>query len=288
VPKSYQPVRSPRLARSAAAAVVALVVLGVVYLVTTKHVPLIPEPTSCTAVADRQALPLTVSQAGIAATIAGVAARRDLPVRAVTIAYATALQESKLSNPSYGDLDSVGVFQQRPSEGWGTKQEIEDPVYASGRFFGALAAVHGYLTMPVYEAAQAVQHSADGEAYGQYATVGAQLAGAFTGAAPHAFSCYYASAVGKPQLAAAGKALNSAFGDLHRRASGDPAMSVRPRRAAEGWAVAAWLISHASSYGISYVRYSGFEWRARQGSGKWARSRASAQAPAAPTVVVFG
>jgi hypothetical protein len=288
VPKSFQPVRSPRLARSAAAAVVTLVVLGVVYLVAIKHVPLIPQPTSCTAVADRQALPLTVGQAGIAATIAGVAARRDLPVRAVAIAYATALQEAKLSNPNYGDRDSVGVFQQRPSQGWGTKQEIENPVYASGRFFAALTAVPHYLKLPVYEAAQAVQRSADGAAYGQYATVGAQLADAFYGGARHAFSCYYAGSVGKPRLSAADQALTGAFGDLHRQVAGDPAIAVRPRRPAEGWAVAAWLISHASSYGINYVRYSGFEWHARKDSGRWGRARAPVQAQAAPASVVFG
>ncbi|HUA41241.1 MAG TPA: hypothetical protein VMA32_06740, partial [Streptosporangiaceae bacterium] len=71
---SPQPVRSTRLARVAAALVVLLIAAGVYYVVKTKHVPLIPQPTSCTAVADKQALPLTVSQAGIAATIAGVAA----------------------------------------------------------------------------------------------------------------------------------------------------------------------------------------------------------------------
>lgn len=307
MPNSSQPVRSPRLARGAAALVVLLVVAGVVYLVETKHVPLIPQPTSCTAVADRQQLPLSVSQAGIAATIAGVAARRDLPTRAVTIAYAAALQESKLANLDYGDRDSVGVFQQRPSEGWGTPQQIEDPVYATGRFFSALAAVPGYLRMPVYAAAQAVQRSADGYAYGQYATVAAQLAGAFSGVLPHAFSCYYASSTGKPRLAAASHALTSTFGDLRSKAAGDPAMAIRVGRPSEGWAVAAWLISHASSYGISNVRYFGYEWFAERGSGGWVRQRRSgssaqpsagspappsagspAPTQAAPTTVVFG
>ena len=77
-----------------------------------------------------------------------------MPPRAVAIAYATALQESKLTNLHYGDRDSVGVFQQRPSEGWGTTKQIEDPVYATDRFFEALAAVRGYLRMPIYAAAQ--------------------------------------------------------------------------------------------------------------------------------------
>jgi hypothetical protein len=296
VRSSRQPVRSPRLARAGAVLVVLLIVAGVFYVVKTKHVPLIPEPTSCTAVAGSQEVPLTVSQAGIAATIAGVAARQDLPTRAVTIAYAAALQESKMANLDYGDRDSLGVFQQRPSMGWGTPQQIMNPVYATGRFFAALVAVPGYLRMPIYQAAQAVQRSADGYAYDQYATVGAQLATAFYGIQPHALFCYYDSPTGKPQLAAAASALTSAFGNLRSDRVGDPAMAIAVRRARVGWAVAAWLISHAASYGISSVRYLGYEWSATKASGDWVRERAgtgrsslsAVQAPAPATTVVFG
>lgn len=288
MPTTFPPARSARKGRIAATAIVLAVVLGVLYLVTTKRVPLISQPTSCTAAAGRQQVALTVDQAGIAATIAGVAARRDLPLRAVTIAYAAALQESKLTNPDYGDRDSVGVFQQRPSEGWGTPAQIMNPVYASSRFFGALAAVPGYLHMPVYAAAQAVQRSADGYAYDQYAGVGAELATAFTGAQPHAFWCYYAGSVGKPRLMAAARALNDAFGYLRSRTAGDPAMSIRVRRAGEGWAVAAWLIAYAGTYGIKDVHYQGYEWISGHGSGAWTSEPASARARPAPTSVVFG
>lgn len=263
-----------------------LIVLAVTYLVTTRHVPLILEPTACTAAAGRQELELTVGQAGIAATIAGVATRRHMPVRAVTIAYAAALQESKMANLDYGDRDSLGVFQQRPSEGWGTPKEIENPVYASTRFFAALATVPGYLRLPVYQAAQAVQRSADGYAYDQYATMGAELAAAFTGTAPHALWCSYSQAAGKPRLAAASQGLTSTFGHLAIRRAGDPSRAVSVSRAHVGWAVAAWLISHASSYGITEVRYRGYEWL-RQGSGTWLRLRARTRPPAGDAVV-FG
>ncbi len=110
-------------------------------------------------------VPLSTGQAGIASTIAGVASFRAMPVRAVTIAYATALQESDLENLPYGDRDSVGVFQQRPSQGWGTREELLNPVYATTRFFAALAAIPGYQRLPIYQAAQDVQRSADGSAY---------------------------------------------------------------------------------------------------------------------------
>jgi hypothetical protein len=289
VPNSPQPVRSSRRARIAAGVIVLTVVAGVTYLLTTKHSPLQPQqPTECAVAAGQDEVQLTVSQAAIAATIAGVAARRDLPVRAVAIAYATALQESKLTDLNYGDRDSVGVFQQRPSEGWGTTQEIENPVYASGRFFSALTAVPHYQRLPVYQAAQDVQHSADGTAYGQYATLGAQLAGAFYGAQPHALWCYYADPPGKARMAAAATALAGTFGPLRLSRLRDPAMVIRVRRPAAGWAVAGWLITHADSYGISDVRYRGYEWLRGHGTGKWVHGPAGPGAQADPDAVVFG
>ena len=97
--------------------------------------------SDCTAAGDGQAVTLGTGQAGIAATIAGVAQRDALPAQAVTVAYAAALQESKLQNLPYGDRDSVGVFQQRPSQGWGPRRELENPVYATSKFFSALAKV---------------------------------------------------------------------------------------------------------------------------------------------------
>ena len=288
VPRSPKPARSYRRARAAAAIVVALAVAGVALLLTSKRVPIAIEPTACVVADGHQNLQLSVSQAGIAATIAGVAAHRDMPVRAVTIAYAAALQESKLANLDYGDQDSVGVFQQRPSEGWGTPREIEDPVYATTRFFAALAEVPNYQHLQVYQAAQDVQRSADGFAYAQYAQVGATMAKAFSGSAPRALWCYYSSPTGKAQLTAAAKELTITFGPLAIRRSGDPAVSVRVRQRREGWAVASWLLSYASVYGISDVRYAGYDWFRGHSTGRWVREPAKARTQAAPDVVVFG
>lgn len=287
MPNSPQPVRSSRRTRIAAGIVVLIVVIGITYLLTTKRSPL-QQPTQCAVTAGPEEVQLTVSQAAIAATIAGVAVRRDLPVRAVTIAFAAALQESKLTDLSYGDRDSVGVFQQRPSEGWGTAKQIQDPVYASGRFFAALTAVPHYQRLPVYQAAQDVQHSADGSAYGQYATVGAQLAGAFSGAQPHALWCYYADPPGKVRLSAAATGLASTFGPFPVSRLHDPAMVIRVPRATAGWAVAAWLITHAENYGLHDVRYRGYEWVRGQGTGKWKPGPATTRKPAGPDAVVFG
>jgi hypothetical protein len=245
-------------------------------------------PMTCMAGQGSQQLQLSVSQAGIAATIAGVARRDDLPTRAVAIAYATALQESKLANLHYGTMDSVGVFQQRPSQGWGTARQIENPVYATSRFFAALVQVPRYRHLPIDQAAQDVQRSADGSAYEQYAGVGTSLARAFTGTQPHAVWCSYGSPVGRPRLPAAKRSLTSAFGELGGRVTGDPAAIVKVYDSREGWSVASWLVSHAADYGISDVRYAGYEWRAAKGSGQWEAVKPSRRARPATTTVVFG
>jgi hypothetical protein len=232
---------------------------------------------------------LDTGQAGIAATIAGVAAHRAMPVRAVTIAYATALQESKLQDLSYGDLDSVGVFQQRPSQGWGTRRQLLDPVYATTRFLAALATVPHYQQLRVDKAAQAVQHSADGSAYDQYAPQGAAMAGGFSGHRPHDVWCWYPEGVGRhAKLTAAGTQLSRTFGRLPISHTGDPAALVRVRGNDLGWAVATWLVSHAGRFGIRHVSYQGYEWTAAHGRKGWTSQPKARHGPAAGSGVAFG
>jgi hypothetical protein len=224
------------------------------------------------------AISLDTEQAGIAATIAGVAARHGLPRQAVTIAYAAALQETQLENLDYGDRDSVGVFQQRPSQGWGPAADLEDPVYATTKFFDALVRVPGYAKMPVDQAAQAVQHSADGSAYEQWVEVATLLSGYFTGQPPHGVSCWYAPA-GRADLAGAVRELTQTFGpqggvlvgistDRSGQKQKGSVTVVHAQRDA-AWTVASWLVANAQDYGISQVRYAGYEWNAADGSMGW-------------------
>jgi hypothetical protein len=241
--------------------------------------PAAPVP-GCQAGTGVQAVTLDTEQAGIAATIAGVAARHRLPRQAVTVALAAALQESKLHNLDYGDRDSVGIFQQRPSQGWGPAIRLEDPVYATTKFFAALTRVRGYATMPVSQAAQEVQHSADGSAYGQWADLARQLAGYFTGQSPHDVSCWYTRA-GQANLTAAVRRMAQTFGPQGRKAvvvrittdrsvrknQGSTAV-VHVERAA-AWTVANWLVAHAQAYRLGEVRYAGYVWRAANGSMGW-------------------
>jgi hypothetical protein len=255
--------------------VIALAVVG--YFVFRQGKPILTG-SGCQAGRGAEAVALDPEQAAIAATIAGVAHRRSMPSHAVMVAYAAALQESKLHNLAYGDRDSVGVFQQRPSEGWGPASKLKDPVYASTRFFKALANVPHYLHKPVYRAAQAVQHSADGAAYIQYQPEAAALATDFTGHSARAVWCWSAGpSPAKANLAAARQGLAHAFGRIssHQAAvPGDaPAMLVHTSRPTLGWAVAAWLVTHASSYGIHDVRYAGFQWQQASGSSGWTREK---------------
>jgi hypothetical protein len=135
-----------------------------------------PAPGRCTLAG----APFTLSpeQAANATTIATVARARHLPTRALVIALATAKQESGLRNLHYGDRDSLGLFQQRPSQGWGTPAQILDPTYAAGRFFDHLVRVPDWQTRPVTEAAQVVQRSAYPGAYARWEPMAAELAAA--------------------------------------------------------------------------------------------------------------
>ena len=261
--------------------VVVALAAGGVYL-AVRHVPALLGQTGCTAGSGRAVVALDPEQAQIAATIAGVAYHRGMPSRAVTVAYATAMQETHLHDPDYGDLDSVGVFQQRPSEGWGPASKLINPVYASTKFFRALAQVHGYQRMPVYEAAQAVQHSADGSAYAQYQTLASRLTPAFTGAAPRGVWCWPAAHThAAAQLNPARRAVVRAFGPLAARkavsvqgdgeAGGAPSLSVQVPQASVGWAVAAWLVTHAGQFRLHEVRYAGFRWPAPAGHTGWVK-----------------
>ena len=114
---------------------------------------------------------------------------RGISERGRIIAVATAYQESSLRNRPDGDRDSVGLFQQRPSQGWGTADEIIDPIYAAGKFYDALLDVPDWQTMPLTQAAQAVQYSAFPDAYAKWEPQATTLVRDLSGAEPLALNC---------------------------------------------------------------------------------------------------
>lgn len=233
-------------------------------------------------------IPLDFDQARNAATIADVAVYDHLPERALAIAYATALQESKLANLDYGTSDSVGLFQQRPSQGWGSAQDLQNPVYAAQAFFesgpSALTRIHDYTSLSIAEAAQRVQHSADGSAYARWTDEASDLATDFM-TAPHAVTCWYdpatrAREIGastRPDLRGAAQKLeNTVFGRprpdgivTHVTSANGGQSEIFNVRSGGGWAVANWLVTNAASFGITHVAYDGYQWTASLTETSW-------------------
>jgi hypothetical protein len=132
---------------------------------------------------------LTVEMYTNARTIAQVAVDRGLPPRAVAIALATAQQESRLRNLDYGDRDSLGLFQQRPSAGWGTPAQVQDPVYAANKFYDGLVKVPGWETGRLTEVAQSVQLSAFPNAYEQWTNMAFAWTNAILSGNPDRITC---------------------------------------------------------------------------------------------------
>ncbi|MFH8800081.1 heavy metal transporter [Streptomyces sp. NPDC017936] len=251
----------------------------------------------------------TPEQAVNAATIAAVGTGRGLPERAVTIALATALQESALRNLDHGDRDSLGLFQQRPSQGWGTAREVTDPAYAAGAFYEHLVKVPDYTELPLTVAAQRVQRSGYPEAYAKHEPDAALLAAALTGASAATLTCE-----GRPESATATgpdavrAALARDFGSGARQetdardaaragaretaapgADADvPAAETSGRTVTlpvtdgtaagrgvreRGWQLAHWAVANASALHIERVTYAGRQWVAGNTDSRWRATR---------------
>jgi hypothetical protein len=252
------------------AALVVLVLLGAAATVGWRHLTdkvrtMLPD--RCVADVGRLHADLDVEQGQNAALIAALAVRRGMPARAATIALATAYQESKLYNLDYGDRDSVGLFQQRPSQGWGTRKQIKDPVYAITRFYDALARVDGYESMRITVAAQRVQRSGFPEAYAAHEPAARALASALTGQSPRAFTCRVAR-VGGGRPAVVRDEVTSVFAGLvSTPVVTGRAVTVGAARRTTGWALAQYLVAQAQRLGIRRVAYAGRVWTAGARSG---------------------
>lgn len=236
---------------------------------------------------------MSPEQAANAATISAVGTTRGMPERAVTIALATALQESALRNIQHGDRDSLGLFQQRPSQGWGSPAQIMDPVYASGKFYDHLAEVPGYSRLPLTVAAQRVQRSGFPQAYAKHEPDAALLAAALTGRTPATLNCSPgASAKAGPGDTGKVKAeLVRSFGKgvLPKAVAAGPGsagtVTVPVQQAVKsdegsapqrGWELAHWAVAQAGVLRIDQVSYAGRVWNADDG---WRTERAEQDEP---------
>jgi hypothetical protein len=238
----------------------------------------------CQATAVGQKVDFDPSQTAYAATIAAVAERRGLPARAATIAIATAIQESKLRNLKYGDRDSVGLFQQRPSQGWGTAEQILDPVYASGRFYTALVKIKGWEGMRITEIAQRVQKSAYPEAYADHEQQGRLLASTLSGHSPGGLGCRLKDATTSDPAAFA-RALGHDLG-VSADVSGHTARAARPTER-QAWALGAYAVAKAQQYGVTRVRVGDREWTRTRDPEGWSWHKAKHPVDPKAAVVTF-
>ena len=231
-----------------------------------------PQVIRCAASLDGTDWYLEPDQADTVALLAGQALQRALPARALTIAIATGLQESKLRNLTHGDRDSVGIFQQRPSQGWGTVEQIMDPVFATTAFYDALVKVDGYQDLPITEAAQAVQRSGFPEAYGEHEAAARAWASAMYGYSAGTVTCTLAppDGPGDAQALFARAQRDLGIGGTVTEAGVvlDAATLIASPDLAErvGWAVAHWAVTVAQPSAVTEVRYSTSVWDRAEGT----------------------
>lgn len=278
-------------------AVAGLAIAGFVAYVALRDGGL-PQPISpveeCQASAGGRHVELDIEQSGNAALIAAISVQRGMPARAATIALAAAYQESDLRNVEYGDRDSLGLFQQRPSQGWGTRAQILDPAHAANAFYDALERVDAYRDLPVTQAAQKVQRSGFPAAYADHEPDARVLASALTGNSPAAFWCTIdddrdeqsaaLDDAGLTGRAAAVRAdLVQTFGDLplggfapggvragqmagsahyEGRAIDVFVRPISPDNNRRGWAIASYLVGQADRLDIDTVIFDDRIWRA--------------------------
>ena len=219
----------------------------------------------CQATALGESVDFDPSQTAYAATIEAIGEKRGLPARAATIAIATAIQESKLRNLRYGDRDSVGLFQQRPSQGWGTAEQILDPVYATNKFYDALVKIDGYEQMRITEIAQKVQKSAYPEAYAEHEQEGRLLASTLSGHSPGGLGCRLKDAT-DGSATGLQSALRTELGVTSSVSGRTLTMRAGSERGA--WSVGAFAVAKAQQYGATKVRVGSRQWtRTRDESG---------------------
>jgi hypothetical protein len=260
----------------ALAALVLVVGLGVLVVsqVSNVRIPFLTD--TCRVYAGEHVVRMDPDQLTHAATIAASGVRRQLPQRAVTIALATALQESKLRNLASGDRDSIGLFQQRPSQGWGKPEQLQDPRYAADAFYTHLLKVPNWQQMRLTDAAQAVQRSGHPTLYQKWEADATALAAALLGAEVGAVTCQLRERMARGGDKAAQEVVTELGRDLGKlsvassRDGNVPVLKVAVGGGGSstlGWRAAHWFVAKSHEYGVQRVAYAGKVWTAN--SGKW-------------------
>ena len=225
----------------------------------------VPGQQRCVATAGGRSVVLDLDQAHYASIIVGLSVKRGLPPRAASIAMATVYQETGIRNLDYGDRDSVGLFQQRPSQGWGTEKQLMDPYYSTGKFYDALVKVDNWRTDDINDVAQKVQRSGYPEAYRDHEADARVLASALTGRSPAGFSCLDRTGAAG-DLDGLAKSLRRTFGKLdvstdHDQSTGISRITIKAENTNDAWAYAHHAVANAKYYGVTGVRIADRQWQ---------------------------
>jgi hypothetical protein len=211
---------------------------------------------------------------------------RGLPARAGTIAIATAIQESKLRNINYGDRDSLGLFQQRPSQGWGTEEEILNPEYSTNTFYDALVKVPDWENGVITEVAQKVQRSAFPDAYGDHETEGRVIASTLAGHTRSSLVCRLDSPTWHSET-------DDLITDLERHLGVAGTISEDARTLVvdagderEAWSVGQYLVAKAERHAITAVVVGDQRWVRSSGPSALSWEAAGDEGASGPTQVV--
>lgn len=239
---------------------------------------------SCRVFTSSDTLRLEPEQLENAATITAVSTKMQLPPYAATVALATAFQESKLRNIAHGDRDSVGLFQQRPSQGWGSVDELLEPRIAAERFYDALANVADWEELSVTEAAQRVQLSAGPDAYAKWESDARNLASGLLGHEGAGVTCILRENGENGGSSGAERLESELRADIGELAVTLEGATLSAGTGSDpgpyGWQIAGWMVAKARTFGVETVRYAGRRWSAE--SGEWRQdSRASTTAASA-------
>jgi hypothetical protein len=200
-----------------------------------------------------------LDQAHFASIITGISVRRGLPPRAASIALATAYQETGIRNLDYGDRDSVGLFQQRPSQGWGTKRQLMDPYHATGKFYDALVKIDDWENADINDVAQKIQFSGYPEAYRDHEADARILASALSGQSAAGFSCLDRSGT-NGDTKGLRSSLQRTFGHLDDSAEAS-VLTIRATGERRAWAYAHFAVANAQLYGVTNVKIGDRSWQ---------------------------
>lgn len=235
---------------------------------------------------------LDPEQAAVASTMVGAVTkyRVPLPERAAVLALAAGLQESKLRNLALGegDRDSVGVLQQRPSQDWGKvpggpnsiadrERRLNDVSFATTTFLDHLVKVDNWQRLPLADAVQAVQISADGSLYAQHEAEAKALADALQGRTAAGISCEFRKPTKVAAAATVAAQARSQLGIASPTAVGPRIVRAPGAR----WQTVAWFVANADRLGIEKVAYAGREWSRSDG---WKKAPAASSAAVVATM----